>query len=75
MDINELPHDSLNRAGTYSPQARNAIRGRHRRIGGVAEHSDFAFDVLDHGELIHLDPWILFWQMYQDQATEGNLNS
>jgi hypothetical protein len=35
---------------------------------GVAEHSHFAFAVVDHGELIRLDPWILFWQMYQDQA-------
>ncbi|MFW5871329.1 MAG: hypothetical protein ACOCVH_02465 [Verrucomicrobiota bacterium] len=36
---------------------------------GAAEHSHFAFAVLDHGELIRLDPWILFWQMYKDQAT------
>jgi hypothetical protein len=35
----------------------------------VAEHSHFGFAVIDHGELIRLDPWILFWQMYQDQAT------
>jgi hypothetical protein len=35
---------------------------------GVAEHSHFAFSVIDHGELIRLDPWILFWQMYRDQA-------
>jgi hypothetical protein len=35
---------------------------------GVAEHSHFGFAVLDHGEFIRLDPWILFWQMYQDQA-------
>lgn len=33
---------------------------------GVAEHSHFAFAVVDHGELIRLDPWILFWQMYRD---------
>jgi hypothetical protein len=37
---------------------------------GVAEHSHFAFAVLDHGELIRLDPWILFWQMYRDQAAK-----
>lgn len=35
---------------------------------GVAEHSHFGFATLDHGELIRLDPWILFWQMYRDQA-------
>ena len=34
---------------------------------GVAEHSHFAFAVFDHGEMIKLDPWILFRQMYQDQ--------
>ena len=37
---------------------------------GVVEHSHFAFDVLDHGQLIHLDPWILFWQVYRDQAAK-----
>ncbi len=36
---------------------------------GVAEHSHFAFAVLDHGELIRLDPWILFWQMYCDRSS------
>lgn len=35
---------------------------------GVVEHSHFAFAIFDRGELIRLDPWILFWQMYQDQA-------
>jgi hypothetical protein len=35
---------------------------------GLAEHSHFAFAVFNHGELIRLDPWILFWQMYRDQA-------
>lgn len=38
---------------------------------GVAEHSHFAFAVLDHGELVRLDPWILFWQTYQDQAVQA----
>ena len=35
---------------------------------GCHEHSHFAFAVYDCGELIRLDPWILFWQMYQDAA-------
>ena len=34
---------------------------------GVAEHTHFGFAVFDYGELTRLDPWILFWQMYQDQ--------
>jgi hypothetical protein len=33
---------------------------------GLAEHSHFAFAILDHGSLIRLDPWILFRQMYLD---------
>lgn len=35
---------------------------------GVVEHSHFAWVIVDHGEFIRLDPWILFWQAYQDQA-------
>lgn len=34
-------------------------------VGGI-EHSHFAFSVFNYGELIHLDPWILFRQMYLD---------
>ena len=33
---------------------------------GYHDHTHFGFTVLDHGELIRLDPWILFWQMYRD---------
>ncbi len=39
---------------------------------GAAEHSHFGFAVLDHGEFIRLDPWILFWQMYQDQTVNNS---
>ncbi len=35
---------------------------------GVAEHSHFDFKIHDEGETVLLDPWILFWQMYRDQA-------
>lgn len=38
---------------------------------GVAEHSHFAFSIFDYGELIRLDPWILFWQMYKNQEEIG----
>ena len=37
---------------------------------GCAKHTHFAFAVLDHGELIRIDPWILFRQMYQDQTAK-----
>jgi len=33
---------------------------------GKHEHSHFVFAVIDEGELIRLDPWILFRQMYAD---------
>ncbi|MFO7869943.1 MAG: hypothetical protein R6V03_00720 [Kiritimatiellia bacterium] len=36
---------------------------------GAAEHSHFGFAVVDGGELIRLDPWILFRQMYRDKAS------
>jgi hypothetical protein len=39
---------------------------------GAHEHSHFTFGVIPPGctenEMIRLDPWILFWQMYQDRA-------
>lgn len=35
---------------------------------GATEHSHFVFKIHDRGETVFLDPWILFWQMYRDQA-------
>ena len=37
-------------------------------LSGAVDHSHFVFKVHDYGETILLDPWILFWQMYKDQA-------
>ncbi len=37
-------------------------------LSGAADHSHFVFKIHDEGETVMLDPWILFWQMYQDQA-------
>lgn len=37
---------------------------------GLFEHSHFIFKIYDRGEIVMLDPWILFWQMYRD-AEEG----
>ena len=36
---------------------------------GVVGHSHFVFKVYDRGELVYLDPWILFWQTYRDQES------
>lgn len=35
---------------------------------GVVNHSHFVFKIHDDGDTVLLDPWILFWQMYQDAA-------
>jgi hypothetical protein len=53
------------------PEHQPLDAGQHYAEGagvmvGAAEHSHFAFAVFDRGELTRLDPWILFWQMYQD---------
>ena len=53
-------HQPLQRGQQYAEGAGVCV--------GATEHSHFAFAVFDNGELIRLDPWILFWQMYQDQA-------
>ncbi len=50
------------------PPARQYAEGAGVWVG-VAQHSHFAFEVFDAGEFFLLDPWILFWQMYQDQRT------
>jgi hypothetical protein len=38
---------------------------------GAYEHSHFTFGIIEPGEsydeIIRLDPWILFWQMYRDR--------
>lgn len=36
-------------------------------LSGAVDHSHFVFKVHEYGETVILDPWILFWQMYQDQ--------
>ncbi len=35
-------------------------------LSGAVDHSHFVFKVYDEGEIVLLDPWILFWQMYRD---------
>lgn len=55
------------------PEHTSVKAGTHYAEGagvwvGKAEHSHFSFAILDHGNLIRLDPWILFWQMYRDHG-------
>ncbi|MHB9129594.1 MAG: hypothetical protein ACYDBB_00705 [Armatimonadota bacterium] len=51
------------------PKGRQFALGAGVFSGGV-DHSHFVFKVHNYGETIPLDPWILFWQMYQDQHAE-----
>lgn len=60
VDLTVAEHTSLKAGQQYANGAGVWV--------GVAEHTHFGFTVLDHGELIQLDPWILFWQMYRDQG-------
>lgn len=57
-----------------APEHRPVPAGTHYADGaGVAvcyrEHTHFGFEVREYGEAYTIDPWILFWQMYRDQAT------
>lgn len=53
-------HQPLEKGTQYAVGAGTAV--------GSHEHSHFVFRVYDDGDVVLLDPWILFWQMYQDQA-------
>ena len=44
-------------------------------FSGCFEHSHFVFKIHDYGETILLDPWILFWQMYQDQKADHGMQA
>jgi hypothetical protein len=47
-------------AGAHYAEAAGALPGAH-------EHSHFVFRVREAGEEYMLDPWLLFWQMYEDR--------
>ncbi len=36
-------------------------------LSGAVDHSHFVFKIREDDDIIALDPWILFWQMYRDQ--------
>lgn len=56
-----VPEHTPIKAGTLYAEAAGASVGNH-------EHSHFVFRVKENGadEELLLDPWILFWQMYED---------
>jgi hypothetical protein len=39
-------------------------------LSGAIDHSHFVFKVYDEGEIVLLDAWILFWQMYRDMKDQ-----
>jgi len=55
-----IPEYTPLKKGTHYAEAAGIWVGTH-------EHSHFTFVVNDLGDTYHLDPWILFWQMYLDQ--------
>jgi hypothetical protein len=64
----------------HPPAEKPVPAGSHLADGagvavGAHEHSHFQFAVVEPGDsraqAIRLDPWILFWQMYQDRSATG----
>lgn len=55
-----VPQDRPIAAGTAYAESAGAY------IDAV-EHSHFVFRVIDEGTEVLLDPWLLFWQMYEDR--------
>ena len=54
------------------PEHTPLVAGQHYAEGagvnsGAHDHSHFVFKVVRDGNEYLLDPWILFWQMYQDR--------
>jgi hypothetical protein len=56
-----VPQDRPIAAGTAYAESAGAY------IEAV-EHSHFVFRVVDDGAEVLLDPWLLFWQMYEDRV-------
>lgn len=63
-------------AGLRAHERVPLTRGTHFADGagtvvGAYEHSHFAFSIFEDGELLPLDPWLLFRQMYLDREKSG----
>ena len=56
-----VPEHTPLKAGTQYADGAGVCSGYH-------DHSHFVFEVRQDGREVLLDPWILFWQMYQDQG-------
>jgi hypothetical protein len=61
-----VPEDQPIEAGTHYAEGSGVLCGSH-------EHSHFVFRIREHGGEISLDPWLLFWQMYEDRRATAAL--
>jgi len=59
-----VPEHAPLKAGTHYAEAAGVFVGAH-------EHSHFVFKVTDGGETILLDPWIIFWQAFENQKRKA----
>lgn len=55
-----VPENTPIKAGQHYAEGAGVNSGAH-------DHSHFVFRVIRDGSEVLLDPWILFWQMYQDR--------
>jgi hypothetical protein len=55
-----VPEEEPIAAGTHYAEAAGVLSGAH-------EHSHFVFRVREGDDEVMLDPWLLFWQMYEDR--------
>lgn len=56
-----VPEDQPLDAGVHFAEAAGVLSGAH-------EHTHFVFGVIEDGQRVLIDPWLLFWQTYRDQA-------
>ncbi len=59
-----VPEHTPLKAGTHYAEAAGVFVGAH-------EHSHFVFKVTEGEEAILLDPWILFWQTFENQKRKA----
>ena len=56
----------------HTPLARGEQFARGAGVySGEVHHSHFVFRIEEDGETFFLDPWILFWRMFQEKNREG----
>jgi len=59
-----VPEHEPIKAGTHYAEAAGVWVGSH-------DHTHFVFIVKERGQVFHLDPWILFWQIFENEKRSG----